>query len=150
MQKPINRDIYESLRLFADWKTSYFLIEEYFENDRKWFLIYNRLLSEKYIYIEEREWIQLKKEYEDKIDWTYLWEETITKEWGEAPLEWYDKKCEPFINLTLEWKIFLENYSNFWKKINYRFEDYSIIMPLIFGFLWGILSSLFLYLIIWK
>lgn len=150
MQKPINRNIYNVLKLLEDWKTQWLYVEEIFDNDRKVLLMYDWLLSEKYVSIETRQRFDLKEQYKDKIDPTYLWEEDVTYDWKQVPFEWYEEMSDSFIVLTLEWRIFLENYSNFWKRLNYRFEDYHIIMPLIFGFLWWVVSSLLIYLIIWR
>lgn len=150
MQKPLNKDIYKVLKSFEDGKTPLRTIEDFYNNDKIFLLVYDRLQTEKYISIIQRERREIIEKYKDEIAQSYVWEEYITRDWKLAPEERFDKKSDQFVVLTTEWKMFLNNYSKFWKRMNYRFEDYHIIMPLLFGFLWGIVSSLILYFIIWR
>lgn len=57
---------------------------------------------------------------------------------------WYiNNEC----NITDKWKLFINDYKKFFRKIEYFFTDYSFIGSLIVGFSWWLWALLLDYLI---
>lgn len=141
MEKPLYRDMYEILKKIERNNISWFIIEDIFE-EKKWKTIYDWLIKKWYIKTIEDNIMKLKKEFEDKVIYDKTLEGMFTKDWKEIPIEWLYEDKDLVISLTLDWKLFLENYSKFLKRINYQLEDYHIVMPLILWFILWIISSL--------
>lgn len=149
--KPLYRNIYKILNIINP-KIPSMMIEEYlFDNDSKNCLIFQRLMSNWYIEEKERTSYDLKKEYKDMVGFDeQMEEEYVLETWNHVPQERYYESSDLYIFKTLKWKLFLENYSTIFWKINYFLEDYNKISNITFWFLWWIMSSLIIYLITWK
>jgi hypothetical protein len=143
--EPKNRDIYKILKKI-NWIPFDIIDEILTENE---WIIYKWLLDNWYIIIDLHTEIILKKEFKQKvfID-ECIW--ILTLDWKQVPSEWYISDNLFIVLITNKWNIFLNNFSDFKTKIELINEDYPFLISTISWFIWWIISSLLLYIFIWK
>jgi hypothetical protein len=144
---PKYKDLYKILQK-VDWMPEMITEEDGFFTWKEK-IIYQRAIKNGYINIGQHEYCSLKEDFkkEVKFDEEY-WE--ITLKWEQVPMGRYNFDCELIINITNNWRIFLDNYSHKLNKIEYLAKEYPFLIPTLAWFLWWIIASILLYFIIWK